>query len=297
MPLSLAALRYRSVTAPGGPLASLVDGPGELWDGRPCRHAFATLRPELRGPVRPSLYGDADGQGTAVTRSEACHRAVSEALERWAFYAASRGPEAARLGFDVEPSTTGMAAFPGVTAAAARGLARLEAIERWSLLEWWRGRLPSRSRRGPGGSAEALEVRTPFARAAVAVVWTPPATGGPGAAYGFAAGPDFATAAQKAAVELARNRRVLSERGPGAEPSLANERRLTFFASAEGHGAFLDRSRASALMPEGLPPEPPAVVDRELEGPWSRFAHVWRVLWRHEGGPDEALDDPRVFRF
>lgn len=296
MALSLAALRYRAAAAGrGGPIAALVDGPGTLWDGRPCREAFATLVPALRRPAPRSLYGDADGQGTAATRAEACHRAVSEALERWAFYAASESPDRARWGFDVEPSTTGMAAFPGLTRSGARSLARLEAVERWSVLEWWRGNLPSRRHEGPGLPPGALEVLTPFARAAVAVVWTPP-TGGRPAAYGFAAAPDFRRAAAKAGVELSRNARALASAG-AATASGPQERRLVYFSGLEGFAHFEARAAAA----EGLGPTPPAapkaLIDAELPGPWSRYATVWRVLWRHREGPDRDSADETVFRF
>lgn len=294
MALSLAAWRYRAAAAgKGGPIASLLDGPGTLWDGRPCREAFATLLPDLRRAAPRSLYGDADGQGTAPTRAEACHRAVSEALERWAFYAASEGPDKARFGFDVEPSTTGMAAFPGLTRAGARALARLEAVERWSVLEWWRGSLPSRRRAGPGLPPGALEVHTPFARAAVAVVWTPPAEGRP-AAYGFAAGPDFKRAAAKAGVELSRNARALAG---AAAPSGPDERRLVYFSGPVGFARFTARVDAAEREAASPPEAPHALVDAEVPGPWSRYATVWRVLWRHRTGPDRDRADETVFRF
>lgn len=142
--LSLAALRYRNVLAAhGGPVARIESGVFPVC-GRRMYQANARLSAGLT-PKRPlSLYSDADGSGTHPRVSVARHMAVSEALERWAFHSVVRSERAAEFGFDVDPSSNGMSAFPGFWRTHARRKAMLEAVERYSLISWWEGRAAGR---------------------------------------------------------------------------------------------------------------------------------------------------------
>src|SRR3954469_6692826 len=98
--LSLASLRFRNVLAEhGGPVAQIEAGHFPV-RGRRMILANATLKPGLvqKGPL--SLFSDADGTGTHPTATIARHKAVSEAMERWAFHSLVRSERAPEFGFD-----------------------------------------------------------------------------------------------------------------------------------------------------------------------------------------------------
>ena len=138
--ISLAALRYRNVLAAhGGPVERIETGEFPVRSRRMFQ-ANARLSPGLTRKRQMSIYSDADGTGTHRIASIARHMAVSEALERWAFHATVRSERAAEFGFDVDPSSNGMAAFPGVLRRNARRKAMLEAVERFCLIALWEGR-------------------------------------------------------------------------------------------------------------------------------------------------------------
>lgn len=302
MVLSLAPLKYRAVYAErGGPIGRVQVAEGRLFGGGPCYQASAFLRDDFRpkGLVRLALYGDEEGSGTDASRTVACYKAVSEAIERWAFYEAVEGPLAEKLGFEADPTTAGMAAFPGLGSGGARAVALSEAVERWGILEWWRGRLPSRARPAPVAGLRALEVLTPFHDRSIAILWTV-GLGCSGAAYGFSGGVDFSRAADKALVELTRNQRVLDAfqgSGGGARtPESSLERRLLRFNGSAGLESFLARVSAAEAEPQPARSAPKPLVDAELRGPWTRYASVWRVLFEHEDGPDDRTQEG-VFRF
>jgi len=104
-------------------------------------------------------------------------------------------------------------------------------------------------------------------------------------AYGHAAGPDFATACARAAMELERHDFVVQQYllvhagGTGKiVPSTMHviERRSVFFALAEGHELFLERLRTKRTLPPTLPR---LVFDGPVPGAWSQYADVWRVVF------------------
>jgi ribosomal protein S12 methylthiotransferase accessory factor YcaO len=86
-----------------------------------------------------ALFAIADGSGTHTSASVARHIAVSEALERWAITSISQSARRSSYGFDLDLTSNGMAAFPGLIAKQARRFARLEAVERHCLFGWWEG--------------------------------------------------------------------------------------------------------------------------------------------------------------
>src|SRR5215467_1242421 len=97
--LSLAGLRYRNVlTEFGGPVERIEAGHFSV-RGRRTILANATLRPGLIRKERLYLFSEADGTGVAPVASVARHKAVSEALERWAFHSLVRSDRAEELGF------------------------------------------------------------------------------------------------------------------------------------------------------------------------------------------------------
>lgn len=305
--MNLAPLRYRAILErDGGPIESILVARSSMSDGTPCFESVASLSAGLRPPRRTDrvLYEDVDGAGTAPYRSQAVHIAVSEALERWAYFGVREGPLRKRLGFDVEDSTNGMAAFPGWTAAPARANAMLESIERWALGQWWEGRLRANPLDLPPDLGGGIEIDSPLPGTSVVVRWRR-CTSSRRMGYGFAARPRLAAAWAKADVELSRNIRALERLPPAAWDALdgqrlarldRNERRLVFFSTEHGVQTFLERvSKSVGENSRAAPPQ--VLVDEEVRGPWSRYAQVWRYQLdpgRNSGLLEERAD---VFRF
>jgi len=274
---SLAAINYRDIfTADGGPIERVSSGSIDVL-GKHAHQANAYLVPGLiRGKPALSVYGNADGTGASSSAQVARHMAISEALERWAFYHTSGGDDAAKYGFDVDNSTNGMAAFPGIFKGQARKRAYLEALERWALVSWWSGRMRA-SIVGDallGVTALRLEHSAKFGE--VAVLFRRSAAGH--VSYGYSAGSTFRAAAARAAVELARNEFVVGYyklRSTVRDVPNCFERRCLYFAGEEGHTEFLRR-----VFDRRPQQESPWSVrfDGELPGPWSKYATVWRVV-------------------
>lgn len=278
--ISLAALRYRNVLAEhGGPVAKIETGHFPV-RGRKMLLANATLNPGLTRKSSLTLFSDADGTGVHRIASVARHMAVSEALERWAFSALVRSERRAEFGFDADPSSTGMAAFPGLLRRQARRSAILEAIERYSLIAWWEGLVDGQpvETDWPGVSAIAIDG---VLGGVAAVVYARTEWGG--YVYGHAAEESIGAACEKAVVELARHEWVLrsswlaavaGEKGP---VSNIFEQRCLFFASDAGHEVFRERLARKA---RGAMPKPEILCDRDLPGPWDEYATVWRFAMR-----------------
>ncbi|HEY3757232.1 MAG TPA: hypothetical protein VGL42_13860 [Opitutaceae bacterium] len=276
--LSLGAFRYRDVLAEfGGPIVRLEGGP-LLVRGTTWYQANATLRPELSLKPPAGLYAAVDGSGTHASPIVARHIAISEALERWAFYVSAIGEDRDRYGFDVEPSTTGMAAFPGLVARQARKRAYLEALERHCVRHWWEGTM----------NGELMDTDWPGVRAVILY----PKSGGVTAitysatpertyCFGHAADESIGGAIERALVELSRHERVVRawhETGrSGTIPEQAWERRALYFSTAEGFKTFIDRVETPGPAEA---PEMEVLTDSEIPGPWSRYASVWRVTAR-----------------
>ena len=281
--LSLAALRYRSVLATsGGPVDKL-----EMFDftvlGRREFLANATLRTGLVDTAWDrKVFSAASGSGVSPSPMVARFMAISESMERWAHWQLHNGVDRARYGFDIDPSTNGMAAFPGLWRRQARSGALMEAGERFNLLNWWEGHLPAAetATEWPGVRAAVICSSVPgltvvlFRRTVEGFV-----------AYGHGSAMDYATACRKAAVEMERHEVVLSgfalthagridgQLSADAHPI---ERRSLFFATGAGHELFLERLRSG---PRKSPPKPRLVFDGVIPGPWSRYADVWRVVY------------------
>lgn len=279
---SLAAFRYRNVLSTGGgPIERLEMSEAQVL-GQPRFLANAYLREGLVwSKEHDTLYGPVHGSGTAASPMVARFMAISEALERWAFWQTHTSAQAGRFGFDVDPSSNGMAAFPGLFKREARTRARLEAAERFNVLNWWEGRLPARAAATPWAGVHAAVIES--AAPGVTVILFKH-TGSGLVAYGHAAAGDFAGACRKAAVEMERRVESWAQAAPeGGEilrrlPANAHpiERRSAFFAQPEGHALFLKRVGSP---PSGPAPVPRVVYDGPVPGPWGQYADVWRVVY------------------
>lgn len=285
--VSLAAFRYSDVYAQdGGPIDTVLTGELSVF-GRPYQQANAFLRPEIAvGKSDFAVFGQADGTGVDPDSSIACHMAISEALERWAFLALQDSPSGADFGFNTDASSNGMAAFPGLSRKPAQQRAQLEAIERHSLVAWWDGRLPAESGPSPYPGTELVRIHHNAGDAEVVILVQRSRAG---QCYGHAAGRTLHEAIERAGVQLARAASVLvAHRAKGALGAPADflERRALYFASDEGAARFERRLRTA---PDKPAPDWRPVFNGEIPGPWSRWATVWRCA---VAMPTEAYLDP-----
>jgi ribosomal protein S12 methylthiotransferase accessory factor YcaO len=279
--LSLAAFRYRNILEEhGGPVVQIASGE-LLVRGRASALANATLKPGLIHRQALTLFSSTvDGTGIHRHPHVARHIAISEALERWAFSTLVRSDRAEEFGFTIDPSTTGMAAYPGYLPRAARRRAVLEAVERFCLMAWWEGGVEARTfdTDWPGVSAVAID--GPFGGVTV-IVYARTSWGG--YVYGHAADETFTGACQHAILELARNEWVLRSwwlarlAGESRSPTNVFEQRMLFFGTPEGFELFNARihRRGTSRMPAA-----DVICDAEVPGPWSEYAGVWRFALR-----------------
>lgn len=280
--LSLAALRYRNVLAQhGGPIDRIELGEFTL-RGRKAMQANAKLKDGLTPRRDRGIYSEkADGTGTDPSGVVAQHKAISEALERWAFHATVRSARAAEYGFDIDPTTNGMSAFPGLLRRHARRSAVLEAIERYSLTAWWEGQAGGRTIETDWPGVSAVAIDGPFGGVTV-VAYARSEWGG--YVYGHAAEESLSAACERAVVELARHEWVLRAwwlgfvAGDKRMPTSFFDRRCLFFATDEGHDLFHRRVIESRSV--GGIPSPEVICDCAIPGPWSEYATVWRFALR-----------------
>lgn len=271
--VNLAPVRFRRACGPEGPVARVEWGSVGLY-GSTVHQANAWLKEGLRPRRKVGLYSDADGTGTADTPAVARHKAISEALERWAFDGTIGREDSARFGFKIDPTSAGMAAFPGLVSTAARRAAQEEALERACLVAWSAGLVESRRRPTEWEKIEAVEIASPVGGVCVILFRK---HGAGFCAYAHAAGQTFTKACRRAVVELGRNENVLARMHcEGTLPVNLFERRCVFFSQPEGFERFVRRIGACHTTRW----QPKVLVDAEIPGPWSRYATVWRFLYQ-----------------
>lgn len=299
--LNMAAFRYQNILKKdGGPIehleqAQIASSQGLLFN------VNAYLVEHLR-PTRQrsnDYYGNADGGGTHLTELIARFMAVSEAIERWAFWDRVDSGMSTLYGFDVDPSTTGMAAFPGLLHLRSRRKARLEALERFGLLHWWEGRLNHRLHHPESADYTVVEIIIPGASDSVVVTFSDdPATGT--RSYGYGAGPNLAAAVNSARGEMFGHQRTVARfisRHPDPRLGLLSvkshqERRALYFSLAEGRDLFEERLKCGAWARQTAPK---TIFDGLLPGDWDRYATVWRALY--EPPSDEHLSSRNDYFF
>jgi hypothetical protein len=279
---NLAAFRYRDVFASAGGPVERVEM-ADLWIlGRREFLANAYLRPGLIGNRENRvMFSSANGSGVSSSPMVARFMAISEAMERWA-HAQLHQAENPGYGFEVDPSSNGMAAYPGVLRRQARRGALMEASERFNVLNWWEGRLPAAesATRWAGVRAATICSEAP----GVTVILFKRTTEGH-FAYGHGSAMDYDAACRKAVVEMERHALVVAHyvmvhagRIDEKLPADAHpiERRSLFFATDAGHELFLERLRSAPHKPA---PKPRMVFDGPIPGPWTRYADVWRTVY------------------
>jgi hypothetical protein len=284
--INLAPLRYaRVLSKDRGPIEKIEYRRIQV-AGEPVYQANACLSPWLnldRMPVR--VFADVDGCGTHVSAMLARSMAVSEAIERWALHYLNQAGLRTGNGLEEDNSTTGIAAFPGLWKWQARRRARSEAAERFCLAHWWNGDLETRTLPAWKPGIQGVEIENPVSRDRVILTWSQSDKGF--YVYGFGAAGRLKQARWKAVVEMERARVALQAfylENPGFElddlSTLDNlhERRVVYFSHPEGHREFrehLGRQARGGIPSGSIKP----VIDCALNGPWNRYATVWRVLF------------------
>ena len=130
--LSVAGYRYRNVLESEG----AGRGAARIFGLRSADVSGKRLDKVVSRRKKFALYSDADGTGTSETPMVARYMAISETMERWAYRVKVRANDRELYGFDIDESSNGMAAFPGLFHTEARKRALLEAVERVST-SWW----------------------------------------------------------------------------------------------------------------------------------------------------------------
>ena len=292
--LNLAPLRYDGVfRKDGGPIDHLDRAEHTVREGR-FFNVNAFLDAALR-PVRKAgqFFSGADGGGTHPQEMVARFMAISEAIERWAFWDRVDSPMKDLYGFDIESSTTGMAAFPGLFQARARRSAWLEAIERFGLLHWWEGHLHHRNHWFEEDRLGVVEIIVPTPEIVPVVVYEDDPISGT-RHYGYGAGESLEHAIVRATREMIRHRLVVQrylEKFPEPAMGLAaiterSEKRALFFALPRGRALFEERRAAG---PWARQAKLKTVFDGWIPGPWDRYAAVWRCFF--EPPSDEHRSD------
>jgi hypothetical protein len=280
---SVGYFRYAMLAdRPSGPIESLRLSRFSLADGESLYQATASLSQDLipKWRNRSVVYGSSTGTGTGDTKREAIFKAISECIERWAFYIYSGSSD---YGFDIDDSTNGMACFPGLTSYTARKNAFLESVERWALRAWWTGALGLEVIPKPGLNAldiSVFKIKTEIGLPEVVILHAKRKSSVKGRlfhSYGFAAGINLAEAIRRAMIELSRNIEALDcfyDRTEMVQVEDANEYRLLYFSSNEGNSDFIERTKICI----GDSVRFKLQLDEKISGPWGKYTTVWRCL-------------------
>jgi hypothetical protein len=278
----------------GGPIAEISVRKTEIF-GAAAYEAYTTLDIETTG-VQPrvlQIYGSCHGTGTSKLRSLAVYKAISESLERWAWEDSYKKANLNKLlRFDLDPSSTGFAAYPGLLSTAARKKAFSEAVERFSVAAWWERKLGHESLDFGDNEVRGIRILNPWPKQEVVILWSRVADL---VTYGFAASQSLGAAINRAKVELCRNLDVLDQyaalESEQKVPTSLLERRLLYFARETGAKDFRKR-----LLKTGNGMDAPdLLVDRAVPGAWNKYTHVWRCLFDNATLSREKEEDYFLF--
>lgn len=234
----------------------------------------------LNENLRPSwisksdIYTNCDGSGTSEFKNVAVYKAISEALERLAFYELANLEEK-KYSFDLNPTTTGMAAFPHYSYEPARKNAINEAVERWAIHEFNKNSLPLIQHENSIKNLMHYEIITPFStKVSLLVVKDNDVY-----VYGFAGGNNLKHSFNRALIELDRNRRVIykfNNSEKNLKPENINDKRLIFFSTDIGFQFFNEKIKNAPRHIKNTIPK--ILCDQELKGYWNKYTKVWRYL-------------------
>jgi hypothetical protein len=221
--------------------------------------------------------------------------AISEAMERWAVHYCRQLEGRSIGGIEMDGSSNGFAAFPGLFRRQARRAAFRESIERHCLICWWEGLLGHTFIEDPAPGVSTISIDNPFSSDTVLLIW---AMTDYGKSYAFGAGDHGNHAARRALVELDRTQRLLKQLSSVAKPLSAGEfgdvfeRRIRYFSTDQGMEHFVERLKTPSSG-RALPVR--MLFDSAVIGPWEAYASVWRTII--EAPSREYLSDSESYFF
>lgn len=226
---------------------------------------------------KSSIYNNCDGSGADSYKNIAIYKAISEALERMAFYE-SINVSSHDYGFGDNPTTTGMAAYPHFNYSKARLNAQTEAVERWAVHQFNKSFVPVVIVNTNLNNLEHFELITPFRDkykiSLIAYKYLDFYV------YSFAGGKTIELSFRKALIELNRNLKILLKnenyKNSYSYYSDPTDRTLIYYSSNEGYQKFkaLINSAPSRLINT----HPKILCDSPIVGRWSTYTKVWRYL-------------------
>ncbi|MFN3455008.1 MAG: hypothetical protein ACK41T_08625 [Pseudobdellovibrio sp.] len=286
--INLASIKYKNILSEhGGPIDRLTYSQVNLSHNLKGYEATALLKADLRHNAdKYTLYDNVDGMGSDTYKSIACYKAISEALERWAYYISSI-TQPNIYGFDIDNSTNGMAAFPDLLKITARRNSLYEALERWTLCEWWANNLAVTLH--TINDINCMEIKIP-PYGVTCISWK---ISNEKYVYGFASAKNFLTAFNKSTIELFRNDYVLSKSNFFNNNLNLQEQRLIFFSTKNGYNIFLEKVKESSAKQQQNK-TPKLILSKEIIGPWSKYSTIWRSLFETTNQNNESVE---VFLF
>lgn len=249
----------------------------ELLDKTHQYEAVVSLQESLRPSwlSHSEIYRNCDGSGTDQYKNIAVYKAISEALERFAFYQAADNYEK-RYCFDINPTTTGMAAFPHFRSKYARSNAMAEAVERWAIHEFNRMNLPIKTHPTSIENLKHYELITPYKNIKVSLI----VHNNNFYSYSFAGGQSLNHSFKRALIELDRNIRVLEKyyQKGRQEKNLETtvDKTISFFSTQDGYEKFDSLIKNAPMKVKNYNPK--ILCDKEVKGKWSEYTTVWRYL-------------------
>ena len=294
-----------------GPVTAITSVPyPSLWSAR-LWHSTATLHHSYVLPDSGRVLVSA-GSGWSPDREESQAKAVTEAVERWAYSLYQKNMCDAAL--DKDNTTTGFAALPEEAPAARLILsAYSEAVERWLISSIWDAAdIPlTETEADPGvfrklfkkldgrlhcfrTRLKALGVPVPVGETLEFCLYIFETAQG-GVVPGSACGGNWDIVSQRALTEVFTHATAFRrlEKQPSAAISNILERRLLRFgADPGGFVKVIERFRRGSgkIMPE----TPPVIFSRQLPGPWNPEISIHRVVLKDSppfvsGGEDRFV--------
>ena len=277
--LNLAPWYYKNLLVDNNLIGSPQYYDIHLLDGSHQFEANIFLKPHLKPAwlAQSEIYKNCDGSGTSPFQNIAVYKAISEALERLAFYELAESPQEKKFCFDINPTTTGMAAYPYWSTSPARKKAKTEGIERWAIHEFNRQHIPIIEHQESIKDLKHYELMTPFDDVKVSLLSYKTQDF---FAYAFAGGETLQNSFDRALIELNRNLIVLTKVyksiGQQGQFTSATDKTLYFFSTLEGYDHFQELIKKSPQKIMNINPK--ILCDTELIGQWTKFTRVWRFL-------------------
>jgi hypothetical protein len=286
---NLAPVRYRNIMhVDGGPIDRLEYAKDSV-NQNSSYSAAAYLKEGLIDKALPtegySLREMPDGVGTHKHQPIALFMAISEALERWALLHLRTRNETSLYGLDIDKSSNGFAAFPGLFHRQARASAFSESIERHCLMCWWEGYLGHTYIPCADSTVRAIKIDNPFSRHTVVIIWKQHSEGRFAQAFGAASNTEKAL--WRATIELQRTKKIIDYyndiipySGKALHAHINDvgnvfERRILYFSTTEGFQDFINRLSKDKWQQHK---KMRLHYDGHVKGAWDAYASVWRTV-------------------